>query len=130
MIIPMILPVSHDAKTLEHRIEQLEKALSQSLVTMQSIAGVLEDKFGQDCLPDEVKAFTSQMSAPVLNKLISDIDSACHAGDKPAAARQIRTALACTWDEANQVVKHWHSYQAEQKISWLRIACLLKASEG
>ena len=130
MIIPMILPVSHDAKTLEHRIEQLEKVLSQSLVAMQSIAGVLEDKFGQGCLPAEVKAFTGEMSTAVLNKLIGDIDTACREGDKPAAARQIRTALACTWDEANQVVKHWHSYQAEQKLSWLRMACFLKASEG
>ncbi len=129
MIIPMILPVPHGLKTLEQRIEQLEKTLSHSLVAMQSIAGVLEDRFGQGCLPDEVKAFTGEMSTPVLNKLISDIDTACREGDKPAAARQIRTALACTWDEANQVVKYWHSYQAEQKLSWLRIACFLKSSE-
>jgi len=130
MLIPMVLPVPCESKTLEHRISQIEKAVSHSIAVMPLITAILEEKFGRECIPSALQSITSEISATALNKVLCDIDSACQDGDKPAAVRQIRTALACTWDEANQIVKHWNSYSAEQKLSWLRIGCFIKSVEA
>ena len=126
----MFLPVLYELKNLEHRMSHIEKAVSHSIAVMPLITVILEDKFGRECIPSELQSITSEISATALNKLFCDIDSACQGGDKPSAVRQIRTALACTCDEANQIVKHWNSYSAEQKLPWLQIGCIIKPVEG
>ena len=34
MLIPMVLPVPYESKTLEHRIRQIEKVVSHSIAVM------------------------------------------------------------------------------------------------
>ena len=80
---------------------------------MPLITAILEEKFGRECISSALQSITSEISVTALNKVLYDIDSACQCGDKPAAVCQIRTALACSWDEANQIVKHWNSYSTE-----------------
>lgn len=127
MFLPMLLPIPVESKALEQRVGHLEQALSHSLVILESLSKILESKFGSDVLDPETRRFISGKSSTDLENVVQAIDQHVTAGAKPEAARQIRDAFGCSWDDAHQVTRHWMNYSRQQKICWLRLASAIQS---
>ena len=125
--IPMVIPV--ESASIEDRVQRLEKALVLSLDALQSVVERLECKFGPEFLGADLKHLTAVGADSDLLNLLEDIECSLTDGKKSVAARQLRDAFGCTWDQAHQAIAQWQNHSREQKLRWLRLARYVNSLE-
>lgn len=127
---PMIIQPVVDSRFLLERIRQLEQALVLQSETIQVILQRLEAKFGKDFLGSDLHQLTATLPDAEAKVILNSVDSSIKNGEKHAAARQVRDAFRCTWDEAHSAIAEWNTHSIETKIRALRLARYVMVAES